>query len=66
MGVVAALIVAAAVVITLPGATTTIPSKPTPVILPHETSTPLPVITPAPSGANLALPSASLAPFGDQ
>jgi hypothetical protein len=66
-GVAAALLVAAAVVVALPGATINVPARPTAVVLVQETATPLPVITVAPSGgANVALPSTSIAPFGDQ
>ena len=66
-GVLAALIVAVVVIIALPAATTNMPPKPTPVILPQDTATPLPVVTLRPSGApNVALPSTSIAPFGDQ
>ena len=66
-GVAAALLVAAAVVVALPGATINVPARPTAVILVQETPTPLPVLTVPPSGGpNVALPSASIAPFGDQ
>jgi hypothetical protein len=66
-GVVAALVVALVVIVALPAATTNLPPKPTPVILPQDTATPLPIVTLRPSGApDIALPSASIAPFGDQ
>jgi hypothetical protein len=66
-GVVAALIVAVVVIMALPAATTNLPPKPTPVILQQDTATPLPIVTLRPSGApDVALPSASIAPFGDQ
>jgi hypothetical protein len=66
-GVVAALLVAAAVVVALPGATISVPARPTAVVLQQETPTPLPVITVGPSGGpNVAQPSTSIAPFGDQ
>jgi hypothetical protein len=65
-GVAAALLVALAVVVAWPGATTTIPAKPTAVIIPADTPTPLPVITAAPSTDVVAGPSHSIAPFGDQ
>jgi hypothetical protein len=65
-GVVAALLVAAVVIIALPGATINVPQEPTAVILPQDTPTPLPVATPEPSGVNVVQPSTSIAPFGDQ
>jgi hypothetical protein len=66
-GVVAALVVAVVVIIALPGATVNVPPKPTPVVLPQDTSTPLPIVTIRPSGApDVVIPSASIAPFGDQ
>jgi hypothetical protein len=66
-GVVAAILVAVIVVVALPGSNVTVPPKPTPVILPQETGTPLPIVTVRPSGApDVVLPSASIAPFGDQ
>ena len=65
-GVVAALVVAVVVIIALPGATINVPAKPTAVILPQDTPTPLPLVTAAPSGINVVQPSTSIAPFGDQ
>jgi hypothetical protein len=66
-GVVAALILAAAVVMAWPGVNPTIPDRPTAVILPTASPTPLPVITAAPSATiSIAGPSQSIAPFGDQ
>lgn len=66
-GVVAALVLAAAVVMAWPGVNPKIPTPPTAVILPTDSPTPLPVITPAPSATiSIAGPSQSIAPFGDQ
>ncbi len=66
-GVLAALLVAVAVVMAWPGVTPATPVPPTPVILPTDTPTPLPVITAAPSGTiQIGVPSQSIAPFGDQ
>jgi len=67
LGIVVALVVAVAVVLALPDTATSLPPKPTPVILPQDTPTPLPLVTLRPSGApEVAIPSASIAPFGDQ
>jgi hypothetical protein len=60
-----ALLVAVAVVVATPGATTNVPPKPTAVVLPSETPTPLPVVTATPSIGPIA-PIKSIAPFGDQ
>jgi hypothetical protein len=66
-GVVAALVIAGAVVMAWPGVTPVIPARPTAVYLPTDTPTPLPVITVAPSATiQIAGPSQSIAPFGDQ
>jgi hypothetical protein len=66
-GVAAALVVALIVIVALPAAATNLPPKPTPVVLPTDTATPLPLVTLRPSGApDIAVPSASIAPFGDQ
>lgn len=65
-GVVVALLIAIVVVIALPDSATNVPPRPTPVVLAQDTATPLPVITVPPSGGNVLLPSASIAPFGDQ
>jgi hypothetical protein len=66
-GVVAALLLAAAVVMAWPGVNPPLPERPTAVIQPTASPTPLPVITPAPSATiSIAGPSTSIAPFGDQ
>ena len=66
-GVLAALLVAVAIVVAWPGVTPAAPARPTPVIIPTDTPTPLPVITAAPSGTiQIGAPTQSIAPFGDQ
>ena len=66
-GVAAALVLAVAVVVAWPGVTPAVPARATAVILATDSPTPLPVITAAPSGTiQIAGPSQSIAPFGDQ
>ncbi len=66
-GIVAALVLAVAVVVAWPGVNPAIPPRPTAVILPTNSPTPLPLITAAPSATiQIAGPSQSIAPFGDQ
>ncbi len=66
-GVFAALILALVLVATWPGVTPATPARPTAVIIPTDSPTPLPVITAAPSGTiQIGVPSQSIAPFGDQ
>jgi hypothetical protein len=66
-GALATLLIAAAVVVAWPGASPVVPPKPTAVVIPTETATPLLVVTPTPFNTNpLVGPSHSIAPFGDQ
>jgi len=65
-GVATALVVALAVIVAWPGTSIAVPAKPTAMILPSDTPTPLPVITPTPTANTGALPSHSIQPFGDQ
>jgi photosystem II stability/assembly factor-like uncharacterized protein len=63
-GIAVALLVAVAVVVATPGATPNVPPRPTLVVLPTETPTPLPVVTAPPSQGPI-IPGQSIAPFGD-
>lgn len=66
LGVVTAFVLLVGAAVAMPAQQTTLPAKPTFVVLPTPTSTPLPIVTPTPTpGPAGDSPAASIAPFGD-
>jgi hypothetical protein len=65
-GVLAAIALAVVVVVAWPGVTPAQPARPTAIVLPTDSPTPLPVVTATPTTGGVAEPSTSIAPFGDQ
>jgi hypothetical protein len=66
LGVITAFALLAGVVAATPAQQTTLPEKPTFVVLPTPTATPLPIVTPTPTpGPAGDNPAATIAPFGD-